>query len=378
MNIADLFVNLGIKGTEKTVGALSNVGKGLGNVSSMSLEAKAGILAVLYGFERLVAASGAAGTGLVNFNALTGISAQTLQQWQYAARQAGESNEDLAGSFKGVQNVIANMLLGKGAPEGMQIFAKTVKDFDMTRLRDTPYMMSKIAEAAQKLPKDVGNNLLKSLGASEGFLTSSRRGVFTEANFKKAPHYSDGELKSLDKANIAWSNLGTEIGMAIGDFNAKHGRQLVTDISKITDQVLRLVNALDNLATKVKLFDAIAFIAGKTATAIELAASGTGAVTGAVQDPSKRVPLAKDAAMLMWTAIKDFAEAAIKTGDAITPDYFMQRSTSGKRGAAGNSVDVKQTVIFQGHHDAPQKTADALHKQVGDYVKQSPVKVQGS
>lgn len=253
-SIGELFVNLGITGADKTVSALGGVKKGMGELTSMSLEAKAGIVAALYAFERMMSLSGQVGTGLTNFNALTGISAQTLQQWQFAARQAGVSSEELSGSMKSVQNAMTNMLLNKGAPEGLQVVAKAVGGIDINRVRDVTYMMGKLQEAAQKLPKDVGNNMLKSFGLSEGVIAGMRRNVFNAQNFKNAPTYSDREVGQLDKANIAWGNLGTKIEMAFGHFNAKHGASLVQDISKIADAVFRLVDSLQALADKLKVF----------------------------------------------------------------------------------------------------------------------------
>src|ERR1700744_4238817 len=105
MDIGSLFLNLGIKGSEKTVGALTDVKKGLGELGSMSLEAKAGIVAAMYALEQLFATSGKAGTDLTNFNAITGESVKTLQQYQYAARQVGVSNQEVEGSFKTLQSV---------------------------------------------------------------------------------------------------------------------------------------------------------------------------------------------------------------------------------------------------------------------------------
>lgn len=249
MNIAELFVNLGIKGSEQTVGALGSVRKGLGEVTSMSLEAKAAILAALYGLEQMAAKSGATGTGLTNFAALTGLSAKTLQQWQYAARQAGISGEELTGSLKNVQNAMTNIRLNKGAPEGFAI-VKNAVGLDTSRLKDTFYVLGQLQKAAQALPQDVGNSVLKSFGLSEGTIAAMRRNAFNASTLLKAPLYSDSEIGSLNKSNIAWSNLGNKIEMAFGHFNAKHGLQLVTDIDKITTAFFRLTEQLENLNNK--------------------------------------------------------------------------------------------------------------------------------
>lgn len=267
MNIAELFVNLGITGADKTVGALGSVKKGLGDVASMSLEAKAAIIAALYGLERLTAASGAMGTGLTNFSALTGYSAEQLQKWQYAARQAGESSEELTGSLKAVQSSMTNMLLGKGAPEGLGIVARAV-GFDPSRARDAFYVMGQLQKAAQALPKDIGNIALKSFGISEGTVAAMRRNAFNPGAFGKAPIYSEGEINSLNRANIGWSNLGNKIEMAIGHLNAAHGARLVNDISRIVDSVVKLTDAILKLANAMGIFSAISKILNMTAGSI--------------------------------------------------------------------------------------------------------------
>lgn len=257
MNIGDLFLNLGIKGAEKTVGAIGSARKGMAELGSVSIETKAAIIGAFYALERLVQASNAMGTSLTNFTALTGVSAQNLQKWEYAARQAGVSAGEIDGSLKGVQNSMTNMLLGKGAPEGMKVVADAVGGIDINKVRDVGYMMSKLAQAAQKLPKDVGNNMLKSFGLSEGTISMMRRGLWNESTFAKAPSYSEKEIKMLDKANIAWSNLSNKIQMAIGHFNAMHGGKLVTDIAMITDKIVKMAEAFQKLADKLHVFDLI-------------------------------------------------------------------------------------------------------------------------
>lgn len=280
INVGEMAINLGIKGTEKTVGALTSVTKGLGEVGSMSLEAKAGILAAVYGLERMMAISGQAGTNLTNFNALTGISMRSLQEWQYAARQAGVSGEELAGSMKTVQNAMAKMLLGKGAPEGMQVISKAAGGIDINRIRDTAYMMEKLQKAAQNLPKDIGNQFLAPL-VGEGTLAAMRRNAFTPEVMKNAPKYSDKEIASLDKANIAWSNLGQKIEMAFGHFNAKNGLSLVKDIANLTDQVLKVVEAFTKLAEKIRLLEAVGKIFEGWGLIFQLVGEGVDKLTGA-------------------------------------------------------------------------------------------------
>lgn len=403
MNIAELFVNLGIKGSEKTIGALSNVRKGLGEVSSMSLEAKAGILAAIYGFERLMSASAAVGTGLTNFNALTGLSAKELQQWQYAARQAGESSDEFTGSLKAVQNSMTNMLLGKGAPEGLALVAKATKDFDPSRVRDTFYVMQQLQKAAQFLPKDLGNQALKSFGISEATIAAMRRNAFRPEVFAKAPTYSDRETAQLDKANIAWSNLGNKIEMAIGHFNARHGTQLVNDLSKITDQVLKLVEAFQRLAEKLKLFQWIGKVFEGWTLIFGGAAKGVDAITGAVADPKKREQLSTDV-MDFFKELPGVFKAMIDDISPETKDKFKKilygdtpfyrplgatatgpsqviappAPTVPAAPGSTQNINVNQNLNFQHDGKDHKRTSDSVKKAVQDSYRQMSAQGQGS
>jgi hypothetical protein len=255
MNIAELFVNMGIKGAEKTVGALTSVRKGMGEIKDTSIEAKAAIVGAMYGLERMMAISGAAGTNLTNFGALTGQSAQALQQWQFAARQAGVSSEELTGSVKSVQNAMTNMLLNKGAPAGMKLLSDAVGGISPEKYTKPFEMMKILQQGIQKMTPEMAQMVGKSFGLSEGTISAMKRNMFTPDMLNKAPKYSDKEIASLDKSNIAWANLGNTIQMAFGHFNAKHGQQLVGDISKLVPQVLKLVEAFVKLSETLHLFE---------------------------------------------------------------------------------------------------------------------------
>ncbi len=259
MNIAELFINLGVKGSEKTLGGVLGVQKGLKDTASTSLEAKAAIVGAMYALERLFSASNKAGADLTNFTATVGTSAQTLQQYQYAARQVGVSNEAVTGSFKTLQQQMTKTLMGEGAPKGLARVSQLLGDFSAKDIeefsRKPELLFQKLQEYANKersIP--LRNEVLKSFGLGDDIIGSMARNAYRPDVFKKAPTYSDKEIGALDRANTAWSNLGTKIEMAVGHFNAKHGGELVNDISKITDKVITLSEAFMKLAEKAELF----------------------------------------------------------------------------------------------------------------------------
>lgn len=262
MNVGDLFINIGITGADKTASALAGIGKGLDQTKTSSLEAKAAILAAMYATQQLFSQSGQAGTNLTNFSATIGVTTKTLQQYQYAARQVGVSNEETANTFKNLQSQMTKTLLGKGGPAGLARVADLtggLSNKDIKTFADKPELLIQRLQEYAKREKNAGlrNETLKTFGISDNFGAALTRNAFTQPQLAKAPAYSDNEIAKLDRANIAWSNLGTKIEMAVGHFNALHGGQLVNDISMITDKVLLLAQAFISLADKIKFFEGI-------------------------------------------------------------------------------------------------------------------------
>jgi hypothetical protein len=257
-SIGEFFVSLGIKGSEKTVSAITATRKGMGELASTSLETKAAILGAVYGLERLMSSSAHMGTALTNSKTLLDVSTRELQQYQYAARQAGSSNEEMVGSFMALQNAMTQIDINKGLPEGLKYIANTIGGLDISKIHNLPHMMQQFQKFAQSaVPAGIKRWALGSVGLSTGTIAGMERGKFDPSILAKAPAYSDGQIEKLDRVNVAWSNLGNKIQMAMGKLTARHGGQFVTDITKVTDQVLKLVEALTRLSEKLKVFQLI-------------------------------------------------------------------------------------------------------------------------
>ncbi len=371
MKIGELFVGLGVKGSEQSIKAVGNVKSGLGEVKSMSLEAKAAIVGVVYALEKMMSQSAQMGTALTNFNALTGMSAKELQQWQYAARQVGVSGDEMTSSLKSVQGAMAQMLMGQGAPAGMAMLANKV-GFDPARARDTLYVMQQLQKLAQAVPQDVGNQMLKSFGLSEGTIAAMRRNAFRPEVFAKAPVYGDKETGQLDRVNVAWSNLGQKIQMAFGHFTAKHGMQLVSDLTKITDGVVKLAEALQKVAEQYKIFGAIAKLANFTAEALE---SKPGTLLGEKHLEKK---------VWDWFTMKGKKQAnpyaAIEGIKPIWDSNNFAAPAMKQTGAPTEKqdIEVNQTMIFQHDGKDAKKTGESVNKAVKDAYRQMQAQGQGS
>lgn len=418
MQAGELFVSLGVKGSEKTLGALTSIVHRMDEAKGMSLEAKAAIVGAVYAFEHMMAKSSQVGTDLTNFSLLTGQSAANLQKWQWAAMQAGDRSEDFTKSVLSMQNAINKMVVNKSAPEFFGMISKNMNkagDLDLARFqKDSFYAMSKVQEAAQNMRKNMQGSLatymLKSLGLGDTTIAAMYRNAFRPEMIAKAPHYSESQIKSLDRANIAWANLGNQIELAFGRFNAQEGVKLVSDITKITTAVIQLTEAFVHFAEKIKIFTFISEGMQGIATGLQ----GIGTVFdyffGNKQDQAKasnkisdfthgfKDVLAPESGMerqaphgfnlghlfdgfksIMGQGKEEplgFMGASFLKGgigaEPKIPNQFQAPSTNKE-----TNVDLKQTVIFQGHHEAPQRTVDSLKKQVGDYFKQSSAKNVG-
>lgn len=262
MNIAELFVNLGIKGDDKTTTKLKSVKGGMNDVKSSSIGAKAAILAAFYGLQRLTSASMNAGVAQVQFANLTGLSTKKLQQWQYANKMAGGSAEEVAGTITGMQQAFAQLQLGEGPAKYLGLFAegleKVNESFDEKKMGDVFYTLEK-ARAFLKGGGSgnigVDNEIISSLGISPNMLAGMRGGSFDDSVLNRARIVSDGQAKEAQRIKAMWTDLGDTVEKEIGKLNTKFGGQLVKDLTEVVKQMAFLVSEVIKLGNNLGVFD---------------------------------------------------------------------------------------------------------------------------
>lgn len=222
MTIAELFITLGVKGSDKANRELKTTKTGLNDIKSSSLAAKAAILGVIYGIERLSMGVAREGAGLTEFAEATGLSIEQLQKWQYATRQFGVDAGEVEQSVRGIQNAMTDMLLGKGAPAGIEIIGQRV-GLDQSKVRDTFYVLEKLQEFAKSNDEvDVNKRLLANFGISDKMFQALRRARSDVKNIK-ADMFKGGEARQLERVNAAWENLGRSIKLTLGHVVASKG-----------------------------------------------------------------------------------------------------------------------------------------------------------
>lgn len=276
--VGELFISLGVKGADKTIGAINSVKDGLKGIASTSLETKAAIIGAIYALEKLFQASGKRGTALENFSVLTGMATKTVQQYQWAAQQVGISNEEVTGTFVSLQKIMTKTLLGEGAPKGLAMVSKALggtTEETLANWQKNPEqeLLDLQKYAATEKNAALRNEVLESMGLSANMISGIDRKAFTPQNLAKAPTYSDEQIGQLDKANVGWANLGTKVEMIFGKLNAAHGVGFINDITKLVEPLSKIIESLVKFAEKIKLFDGLSAIFNGMAKAIDLLAS---------------------------------------------------------------------------------------------------------
>lgn len=392
MTIAELYVSLGIKGDDKVSKSLKDTKEGITNVANGAFAAKAALAGMMYGLEKLMSNSAQAGMALNQFQTLTGISADTLQRWQYAARQAGVSGEEMSSAFKSVQNAMTNISLGKAPPEYLAQLGQKV-GFDMNKAKDTVYVMQKLQEFAKVTPPNIASTMLKSFGLGEGTISAMQKGVFNKKNFDSAQVYSGGEVNKLAKVDAAWENLGNKIKMAMGHMTAKNGLELVKDVDRLAVSLLKVANALVIIGDKLKIFKAIGLLAQGVGDYLN---AFTDKIENAESTSAKQDKIAAaggpSALKQKWFMFKSKSakDPTAEYNRLINEDIQNNRGTNkgnflappmprlgGKEEGKKVEHNMNQTVHIHGVKDS-KDAAHEIKKQIHSAYRQLPGQAQGS
>ncbi len=263
MKIADLFINLALGGGDKTKKGLKDVEKGMDGIKDSGLAAKAAILAVIYGAERLTGFASQIGMDLYKFGVTTGLSTDELQKWQYAAMRFDVSGEEMAGTIKGIQSAMSDMLLGKGPPDTMALVG-----IDPKRARDTYYVLSRLQEFAKTHPPDIANNLLKSFGISDNVFQMLKSSSLEIDKISKKNIIGEREIMRLKEVNIAWKDFWFNLKLMGVHLVAKDGIEAINELS---NAFKLLIDVGDNIKKLAEQFPVLKAVAIAAAVAISLA-----------------------------------------------------------------------------------------------------------
>lgn len=263
-SIGELFVSLGIKGGDKTLGQLEKTQDGMGKIRDLSFEAKAAIAAAAYAIEKLFQASGQHGLQLSSLSTVLGTSTKALQEYEYAAKLAGVSNEQLAGTFLGLSKTSAQILRGEAKPLGlnavMDALRKAGQPLTFTgpgnSLQNAAAHPEILLQALQKyaqIEKDVGlrNLNLESFGISDpNLLAALVNNKFNAKTFGQANILGGGEVKALNQNREKLEAIGDKLTVSMERELGKFGPEFLKDLDALVPKITALVDAFGEMVRK--------------------------------------------------------------------------------------------------------------------------------
>ena len=181
---------------------------------------------------------------LFKFNVATGISVQSLQQWQYAAAKAGVAGKDVANALKGIQLAQAEIQLGEGniAPWALLgIDPKQEPTAVLWQIHERMKQSAGISEGMARL-------YAQKFGLSDDMYQMLRRDNLALSDLNRNMAISQRQTATFDKLNGA-------IGQAKMQFSilgANIGEVLAPAVQMVVDLVTDLIEGFNLLMPVVK------------------------------------------------------------------------------------------------------------------------------
>lgn len=247
MKIAELFVDITLKGGTKVQDGLSGVKNWLTDITASGLAAKAAIIGAVYALERMTKASGQFGNEVKNLSVLTGIDTTKIQQWAEFMRRGGSSAEDAHQALLAASKTQAEIAKGN-YPQGLgRILSVT-----QSNLQDVINNPLKFAEMVKKYiqtsKEDISliNNAAESVGFTPGAITAVRRNP-EDIYGIKTNIASEGEIKRLAQVNQEWSNFEKTFSRFRDSLTADWGLPLISGLNKALDLAKELSGWLSKI-----------------------------------------------------------------------------------------------------------------------------------
>lgn len=364
-SVGDLFVNLGIKGADKTIGAISSTTKGMGELGSASLQAKAAIIAALYAIERLFSESGKFGTELTNFGLVTGQSAEELQRWQYGMKLAGGTADEMTGTINKLRQAMASISIGEGIPNGLLILSQAAGGIDFSKKDDPFYMLKAFQKALKNLQNDplsktLAEKFLSNVGITPNFIAGTLKGKFDEKVLNSAPIISKKSLETLDRerelATKTWAELQKQVIQAFAD-NPHLISDTIIALKDFSIQIIALTKIISQLVENSGLLPTVKsgfnFLEKQEQPGGYFTKKGFVDYFNLLGTPTGFVDILK----------KDYAAPK-------TPNREPQSSKE-------TNINVNQNLNFQHEGKDHKQTSDSVKKAVQDSYRQMSAQAQG-
>lgn len=202
MKLAEFFVSLGFEmDGEKS---LDQLDEKLGHLAGNAGKALAMFGSLTAGMAVMLHQAMETANGFRRFGAITGLSSEELQKWQYIAGQAGVNAEDVTSSIVAMQKQAAEIARGGGNPNawGMLGLSPSANPFET---------IAKLRESIKGLSPAIAHSLVENLGVGEGVFAMLE---MTDQKFRQLEKdfiVSKEQTKGINQISSAWSEVVWQI-----------------------------------------------------------------------------------------------------------------------------------------------------------------------
>lgn len=192
MKVAEIFAYLGFQVDDKGASEFDKKITDLGNnLKKMTIAATASI----YAIDRFVDGATRASVAIGNFALQTGLSAEKLQRWQYAAQMTNMAMDadNVTGSIRGLQQALMEIRMGGGNPEAFRWLGVNPMN------KDAFQVLEQLRKGVANLDPAFASMYLRQIGLNEQWLNVLKA---TDAEFSefmsRAPVRSNAYIKGME------------------------------------------------------------------------------------------------------------------------------------------------------------------------------------
>lgn len=214
MNIADFFIQLGVKADTATLDkvnkSVKNLNTGLSNLTNVFVagvrgivELQAAVIGVSYAIDRFVEGTIRGAVSLQNLNIQTGLSIDKLQQWESAGQLSNlaTSADQIGESIANLQRNLASISLGQGNISPFNLLGIDVIG------KDAFQVLEQLRQRIKGLNPAVATNLISQMGLSPDFLNVLELSDKKFAQLANNKVFSAGGIQAANNLGVAIKTL---------------------------------------------------------------------------------------------------------------------------------------------------------------------------
>lgn len=175
--------------------------------------------------------------GFRRFEAVTGLSANTLRSWEYTARLAGVEGDELVSTLKSLQQARADIAMGVGNVAPWQLLGIAPSEDPFETLKQ-------LRERIRELDPAIARSIVQQMGISEGVFAMLRLSNKEFDELQKKYQLTRGQQKQITEMTMAWTKLTFTLSAVKDRIIA----ELVPALVPLINGLQRIVNLFANFA----------------------------------------------------------------------------------------------------------------------------------